>query len=110
MKLMVDAATDRVVGCHLLDPDAAEIVQGVGIAMKCGATKAQFDRTMALHPTAAEEIVTMRTPARRLRRGEEAGRGRSRLTPLRSMGSRKQPGRNKSWRYGGSRSAGGPAS
>ena len=69
MKLVVDAATDRVVGCHLLDPDAAEIVQGVGIAMKCGATKAQFDRTMALHPTAAEEIVTMRTPARRLRRG-----------------------------------------
>ena len=55
-----------------LDPDAAEIVQGVGIAMKCGATKAQFDRTMAIHPTAAEEIVTMRTPARRLRRGAEA--------------------------------------
>ena len=75
MKLVVDAASDRVVGCHLLDPDAAEIVQGVGIAMKCGATKAQFDRTMALHPTAAEEIVTMRTPARRLRRGEE-GEGR----------------------------------
>ena len=72
MKLLVDAATDRVVGCHLLDPDAAEIVQGVGIAMKCGATKAQFDRTMALHPTAAEEIVTMRSPARRLRRGEVA--------------------------------------
>ena len=72
MKLVVDAATDRVVGCHLLDPDAAEIVQGVGIAMKCGATKAQLDRTMALHPTAAEEIVTMRTPARRIRRGEEA--------------------------------------
>ena len=70
MKLVVDAETDRVVGCHLLDPDAAEIVQGVGIAMKCGAAKAQFDRTMALHPTAAEEIVTMRTPARRLRRGE----------------------------------------
>ena len=70
MKLLVDAATDRVVGCHLLDPDAAEIVQGVGIAMKCGATKAQFDRTMAIHPTAAEEIVTMREPARRLRREE----------------------------------------
>ena len=70
MKLLVDAATDRVIGCHLLDPDAAEIVQGVGIAMKCGATKAQFDRTMAIHPTAAEEIVTMREPARRLRRGE----------------------------------------
>ena len=72
MKLLVDAATDRVVGCHLLDPDAAEIVQGVGIAMKCGATKAQFDRTMAIHPTAAEEIVTMREPARRLRRKEAA--------------------------------------
>ena len=72
MKLLVDAATDRVVGCHLLDPDAAEIVQGVGIAMKCGATKVQFDRTMAIHPTAAEEIVTMREPARRLRRGEAA--------------------------------------
>ena len=72
MKLLVDAATDRVVGCHLLDPDAAEIVQGVGIAMKCGATKAQLDRTMAIHPTAAEEIVTMRTPARRLRREEAA--------------------------------------
>ena len=72
MKLVVDAATDRVVGCHLLDPDAAEIVQGVGIAMKCGATKVQFDRTMAIHPTAAEEIVTMRTPVRRLRREEAA--------------------------------------
>lgn len=72
MKLLVDASTDRVVGCHLLDPDAAEIVQGVGIAMKCGATKAQFDRTMAIHPTAAEEIVTMRTAARRIRRGEAA--------------------------------------
>ena len=72
MKLVVDAATDRVVGCHLLDPDAAEIVQGVGIAMKCGATKACFDRTTAIHPTAAEEIVTMRTPVRRLRRGETA--------------------------------------
>ena len=69
MKLVVDSATDRVVGCHVLDPDAAEIVQGVGIAMKCGATKAQFDRTMAIHPTAAEEIVTMRDPVRRLRRG-----------------------------------------
>ena len=71
MKLVVDAATDRVIGCHLLDPDAAEIMQGVGIAVKCGATKAQFDRTMAIHPTAAEEIVTMRAPVRRLRRGEE---------------------------------------
>ena len=82
MKLVVDAATDRVVGCHLLDPDAAEIVQGVGIAMKCGATKARFDRTMALHPTAAEEIVTMRTPARRLRRGEAPPAGPARADPL----------------------------
>lgn len=70
MKLLVDPAGGRVVGCHLLDPDAAEIVQGVGIAMKCGATKEQFDRTMAVHPTAAEEIVTMRSPVRRARRGD----------------------------------------
>lgn len=68
MKVLVDVATDRVVGCHLLDPDAAEIIQGVGIAMKCGATKERFDATMALHPTAAEELVTMRAPTRRVGR------------------------------------------
>ena len=62
MKLVVDRASDRVVGCHMVGPDAAEIVQGLGIALKCGATKAQFDATVGIHPTAAEEFVTMRTP------------------------------------------------
>ncbi|MGE0628854.1 MAG: glutathione-disulfide reductase [Hyphomicrobiaceae bacterium] len=61
MKLIVDKQSDRVLGCHILGPDAAEIVQMVAIAMRMGATKADFDRTMALHPSAAEEIVTMRT-------------------------------------------------
>ncbi len=60
MKLLVDGASGRVVGCHILGPDAAEIVQMAAIAMKMGATKADFDRTMALHPSAAEELVTMR--------------------------------------------------
>ena len=60
MKLVVDAATGRVLGCHILGPDAAEIVQMAGIAVKMGATKADFDRTMPLHPSAAEELVTLR--------------------------------------------------
>lgn len=60
MKLIVDAASDRVVGCHVLGDDAAEIVQMTAIAMRMGATKADFDSTMALHPSAAEELVTMR--------------------------------------------------
>ena len=62
MKLVVDGDTGRVLGCHLIGPDAPEIVQGVAIALKCGATKAQFDDTMAIHPTAAEELVTMYEP------------------------------------------------
>lgn len=62
MKLIVDAATDRVLGCHVVGPDAAEIVQGFAVALTCGATKAQLDRTVGIHPTAAEELVTMRTP------------------------------------------------
>ena len=62
MKLIVDRASDRVVGCHMVGPDAGEITQGLGIALKCGATKAQFDATVGIHPTAAEEFVTMRTP------------------------------------------------
>ena len=62
MKLIVDRASDRVVGAHMVGADAGEIVQGVGIALKCGATKAQFDATVGIHPTAAEEFVTMRTP------------------------------------------------
>jgi glutathione reductase (NADPH) len=60
MKLVVDAASDRVLGCHVLGPDAAEIVQMAAIAMRMGVTKADFDQTMALHPSAAEELVTLR--------------------------------------------------
>jgi glutathione reductase (NADPH) len=62
-KLIVDAASDRVLGCHIVGPDAGEMVQLVGIAMKMNATKADFDAVMAVHPTAAEELVTMRTKA-----------------------------------------------
>jgi glutathione reductase (NADPH) len=65
MKLVVDGTTDRVVGCHIVGDGAAEIVQVLGIAVKMKATKADFDATMALHPTAAEELVTMRTPSAR---------------------------------------------
>lgn len=61
MKLVVDATTDRVLGCHIVGEGAAEITQVVGIAIRMRATKADFDATMALHPTAAEELVTMRT-------------------------------------------------
>lgn len=60
MKLIVDRASDRVVGFHMVGPDAGETTQGLGIAFKCGATKAQFDATVGIHPTAAEEFVTMR--------------------------------------------------
>ena len=65
MKLVVDATTDRVLGCHIVGDGAAEMVQVLGIAIKMKATKADFDATMALHPTAAEELVTMRTPSAR---------------------------------------------
>ena len=61
MKLVVDAQSDRVLGCHIVGADAAEMIQCVGIAIKMKATKADFDATMALHPSAAEELVTMRT-------------------------------------------------
>lgn len=60
MKLVVDMESEKVLGCHILGPDAAEIVQMAAIALKMGATKAQFDATMALHPSAAEELVTLR--------------------------------------------------
>lgn len=63
MKLVVDRADGRVVGCHMVGPDAPEIIQGLAVAMVAGATKADFDRTMGIHPTAAEEFVTMRTKA-----------------------------------------------
>ncbi|MFT5443721.1 MAG: glutathione reductase (NADPH) [Myxococcota bacterium] len=62
MKLIVDVKTDRVVGLHMIGPEAGEIVQGFAVAIKCGATKAQFDSTIGIHPTSAEEFVTMRTP------------------------------------------------
>jgi glutathione reductase (NADPH) len=65
MKLVVDGTTDRVLGCHIVGDSAAEIIQAVGIAVKMKATKADFDATIALHPTAAEELVTMRTPTAR---------------------------------------------
>ncbi len=65
MKLVVDAGSDRVVGCHIVGDGAAEMAQLLGIAVKMKATKADFDATMALHPTAAEELVTMRTPSAR---------------------------------------------
>ncbi len=61
MKLVVDATTERVLGVHILGPDAGEMAQLAGIAVKMGATKVQFDATLAVHPTAAEELVTMRT-------------------------------------------------
>ena len=62
MKLVVDADTDRVLGVHMIGPDAGEIVQGLAVALQAGATKAVFDATLGIHPTAAEEFVTMREP------------------------------------------------
>jgi len=62
MKLIVDTASDRVVGLHMVGADAGEVVQGFAVAMKAGATKAVFDSTIGIHPTAAEEFVTMRVP------------------------------------------------
>ncbi|AIR90619.1 glutathione-disulfide reductase [Pseudomonas cremoricolorata] len=64
MKLVVDADNDRVLGCHMVGPDAGEIIQGLGVALKAGATKQQFDETIGVHPTSAEEFVTLRTPTR----------------------------------------------
>jgi glutathione reductase (NADPH) len=60
MKLVVDTASDRVVGLHMVGPDAGEVVQGFAVAMRAGATKAMFDSTIGIHPTVAEEFVTMR--------------------------------------------------
>ncbi len=65
MKLIVSQATRKVLGCHIVAPEAGEMIQLVGIAIKMGATKEDFDRTVAVHPTMAEEIVTMREPVRR---------------------------------------------
>lgn len=62
MKLVVDADSDRVLGCHMVGPEAGEILQGIAVALKAGATKRVFDETIGIHPTAAEEFVTLRTP------------------------------------------------
>ena len=67
MKLIVDAKTGRIVGLHILGPDAGEMIQCLGVAVKMGATKADFDRTMAVHPTASEELVTLGAPDERVR-------------------------------------------
>ncbi|XP_010532796.1 PREDICTED: glutathione reductase, cytosolic [Tarenaya hassleriana] len=65
MKIIVDEKTDKVLGASMCGPDAPEIIQGIAIALKCGATKAQFDSTVGIHPSAAEEFVTMRSATRR---------------------------------------------
>ncbi len=62
MKLVVTRSDDRVIGAHMVGPEAGEIIQGIAVAMTAGATKAHFDRTIGIHPTAAEEFVTMRQP------------------------------------------------
>jgi glutathione reductase (NADPH) len=72
MKLLVDAASGKVVGCHIAGPDAGEMIQLIGIAVKMGATKADFDATMAVHPTMAEELVTMRDKAATYTRAKAA--------------------------------------
>lgn len=64
MKLIVDDASDRVVAAHMVGPDAGEILQGLAVAIKAGATKEVFDSTVGIHPTSAEEFVTMREPHR----------------------------------------------
>jgi glutathione reductase (NADPH) len=63
MKILVDDGSDRVIGLHVVGPDAAEIVQGFAVAVRAGLTKADFDRTIGIHPTSAEELVTLREPA-----------------------------------------------
>ena len=65
MKLVVDADSDRVLGCHMVGPEAGEIIQGLAVALKAGATKQIFDETIGVHPSAAEEFVTLRTPVNR---------------------------------------------
>jgi glutathione reductase (NADPH) len=62
IKLIVEDATDRVVGLHMVGQDAGEVIQGFAVALRAGATKAVFDSTIGIHPTVAEEFVTMRTP------------------------------------------------
>lgn len=68
MKIVVDGLTDKVLGVHIVGHEAGEMIQLVGVAMTMGATKADLDATMAVHPTAAEELVTMRTRTARYER------------------------------------------
>jgi len=70
MKLVVDAASRKVLGAHILGHDAGEMVQLLGISLKAGVTKDDFDRTMAVHPTASEELVTMYQPSYRVKDGQ----------------------------------------
>lgn len=76
MKLIVDVETDKVLGCHIFGPEAGEMIQLVAIPMGMGATKAQFDAAIAVHPTLAEELVTMRKPSRRVG-GEQTDKSRA---------------------------------
>jgi glutathione reductase (NADPH) len=62
MKLIVRTSSDQVVGAHMVGAEAGEIIQGIAVAIKAGATKAMFDSTIGIHPTAAEEFVTLRSP------------------------------------------------
>jgi glutathione reductase (NADPH) len=75
MKLVVEPKSGRVVGAHMIGPDAGEIIQGLAIALQCGATKAQFDATIGIHPTAAEEFVTMHEKTQEANAGSAPGRG-----------------------------------
>jgi glutathione reductase (NADPH) len=86
VKLIVDATTDRVLGLHMVGADAGEIVQGFAVALKCGATKAQFDATIGIHPTSAEEFVTLRqvSRTRATRTGEKT---KQLLAPIRKAQS-----------------------
>ena len=70
MKLIVNAADRRVIGAHILGPDAGELAQVLAIPLKAGCSKDDFDRTMAVHPTAAEELVTMYQPTYRVKNGQ----------------------------------------
>jgi glutathione reductase (NADPH) len=72
VKLVVEAKGQKVVGCHIVGPDAPEIIQMAAIAMKMGVTKAQWDATCAVHPTLAEELVTLREPYRPQNLGQAA--------------------------------------
>ncbi|KAL9997217.1 putative glutathione-disulfide reductase [Helianthus debilis subsp. tardiflorus] len=74
MKLIVSAKTNKVVGLHMCGEDSAEVVQGFAVAIKAGLTKAQFDSTVGVHPTSAEEFVTMRTPTRKIRNSSSGGK------------------------------------